>query len=100
MFVSQLWVSHNSDFISRNSKKKVNFVRFKLSITRKKSQNCEIKSRNYFFIFYSVAEKGFHNLGKFQEVDSNYLWEFFNVSFSLPDKDKQICSSSTTKQNM
>ncbi len=32
-----------------------------LTILRKKSQNCEIKTRNnLFYFFYSVAETGFH----------------------------------------
>ncbi len=50
-------VSHNSVFITLNWE-------FISHYSEKKSQNCEIKSRNslcfFLFLFFSVAETGFH----------------------------------------
>ncbi len=48
-------LSHNSDFFF------LAIASLYLTILRKKSQNCEIKSRSNLFLFlYSVSEMGFH----------------------------------------
>lgn len=49
-------ISCNCEFKSCNTEKK-NWC--KLTIARK-SQNCDIKSCNYIFFYYSVAETSFH----------------------------------------
>ncbi len=51
----------NCEFILRNYEKKIQNCEMWTRNCEKKIQNCEI-SYNYFFIFYSVVEMGFHTL--------------------------------------
>ncbi len=59
----------------------------------KKSQNCEIKSRNnIFFIFYSVAETGFHKFPTVFNKKKNTL--FFKLNKNIC-KYKSIVKGTT-----
>ncbi len=54
--------TRNSDFFSHKKVTKFSQLRVYISQFCEKSLNCEIKSRNNLFCFYSVAETGFHTI--------------------------------------
>ncbi len=79
--------SQNCEFVSHSEKKKselrvcLTFWEEKVRIARckqkKKSQNCQIKSCNDFFFFFSVSETGFHSF-LFQYILKCYLFLWFS----------------------